>query len=93
MQPLDLFDPIAPPRVDSSKGPPRILVPIFSGIWSQFSWVKNIFRILVLNFMGEKYFEDFGPEIFMGDKYFQEVGPKFSWVKHIFRNLVLLFHG
>ena len=55
-------------------------------------------------YMGEKYFQEFGPRFFdmssasgyMGEKYFQEFGPRFltcpqlvgTWVKNIFRNLV-----
>ena len=44
---------------------------------THFLWVKNIFRNLVQFFMGEKYFQEFGPSFFMGEKYFQEFGPIF----------------
>ena len=50
--------------------------------------MKNIFGNLVLIFMGETYFQEFGPkflcvkhmfmilvQIFMGENYFQDVGP------------------
>ena len=58
-------------------------------------------------YMGETYFQEFGPRFFdmssasgyMGEKYFQEFGPNFltcpqlvgTWVKMIFRILVPIF--
>ena len=72
-----------------------------------FQW-KPIFQIAPVSiFMGEKYFQEFGPKLvtclqLVGTwvkKYFQELGPKVmtypqlvgTWVKHIFRNLVPTF--
>ena len=46
------------------------------------TWVQNMFRNLVSFFMGDIYFQEFGPKILTC---LQLVG---TWVKHIFRNLV-----
>ena len=51
-----------------------------------FQW-KPIFQIaLVSMFMGETYFQEFGP-MFMGEKYFHECAIFFHWWKMFFRNL------
>ena len=98
---------IAPPRVDSSKGPawaPR------GPTWAPRgphvgppTWAP---RGPKWGNMGAKYFQEFGPiflwvknifrnlpPFFMGEEYFQECASIFSWVKHIFRNLPPFFHG
>ena len=67
--------------------------PISSGFWSQFSWVKNMFRKLVLICMGETYFQEFGPRFFdmssasgyMDSKYFQEFGTRFLTCRKLLR--------
>ena len=43
---------------------------------THFLWVKTIFRNLVPFFMGEKYFQEFGPISFMGEKIFSGIWSK-----------------
>ena len=49
----------------------------FPGVWSKFSWVNNIFRNLPPLFHGWKICSGICPHFFMGEKYFQEFGPNF----------------
>ena len=66
---------------------------IFWGIWSKCLWSENIFRNLVQHFMGENYFQEFGPVFLWMETIFRMLVPFSSWVKHSFRKLVPFRHG
>ena len=63
-----------------------------SGIWSQILWVTHISWNLVPFFMGDKQFQEFGPN-FYGWKIISGIWSHVSWVKNSFRSLVPFFIG